>query len=119
MLQMHELLTYLNHRDVVTLLILGQHGIVGEVHSDIDMSYLADGILLFRFFEARGQVLKALSMVKSRTNHHEQSIREFRMRPQGVDIGPALTDFVGVLTGVATYRGAIPLLGDTDLEGAG
>jgi circadian clock protein KaiC len=117
MLQMHELLTYLNHRDIVSLLILGQHGIIGEVHSDVDMSYLADGILLFRFFEARGQVLKAVSMVKSRTNEHEQSIRELRMRAGGVEIGEALTDFIGVLAGVAHYRGGMALLGDDDRPG--
>ncbi|MCG2594137.1 AAA family ATPase [Ramlibacter sp. XY19] len=114
MLQMHELLTYLSHRDVVTLLILGQHGIIGEIQSDIDMSYLADGILLFRFFEARGQVLKAVSMVKSRTNQHEQTIRELRMQAGGIEIGEALTDFIGVLAGVAHYRGAMPLLGDDE-----
>jgi circadian clock protein KaiC len=114
MLQMHELLTYLSHRDVVTLLILGQHGIIGDIQSDVDMSYLADGILLFRFFEARGQILKAVSMVKSRTNAHEQSIRELRMQSGGIEIGEALTDFVGVLAGVAQYRGTMRLLADAE-----
>lgn len=112
MLQMHELLTYLNHRNVVTILVLGQHGILGETRSDVDMSYLSDAILLFRFFEARGNLLKAVSMVKSRTNLHEQTIREFRMSAQGIEIGQALTDFEGVLTGVTAYRGSIPLLGE-------
>lgn len=112
MLQMHELLTYLNHRHVLTILILGQHGIVGEVRADVDMSYLSDAILLFRYFEGRGHLLKALSMVKSRTNSHEQTIREFRMRSNGLEVGEELTDFEGVLTGVAAYRGTVPLLGD-------
>lgn len=112
MLQMHELLTYLNHRNVVTILILGQHGLLGEVRADVDMSYLSDAILLFRFFEARGNLLKAVSMVKSRTNLHEQSIREFRMSAEGLEVGEALTDFEGVLTGVTAYRGRIPLLGE-------
>ena len=112
MLQMHELLTYLNHRNVVTILILGQHGILGDIASDIDMSYLSDAILMFRYFEARGSLLKAVSMVKSRTNRHEQTIREFRMDPQGIEVGQELTDFEGVLTGVAAYRGDLPLLGD-------
>jgi circadian clock protein KaiC len=112
MLQMHELLTYLNHRNVVTILILGQHGLMGEIRSDVDMSYLSDGILLFRYFEARGRLLKAVSMVKSRTNFHEQTIREFRMSPEGLVVGDELTDFEGVLTGVAAYRGKIPLLGE-------
>jgi circadian clock protein KaiC len=114
MLQMHEVLTYLNHHNVVTILILGQHGLLGEVRSDVDMSYLSDAILLFRFFEARGQLLKAVSMVKSRTNFHEQTIREFRMGPKGLEVGEALTDFHGVLSGVTVYRGAIPLLGDRE-----
>jgi circadian clock protein KaiC len=112
MLQMHELLTYLNHRNVVTILILAQHGVLGEMRTDVDMSYLADAILLFRFFEARGRLLKAVSMLKSRTNRHEQTIREFRMGPNGVEVGAELTDFEGVLAGVPAYHGKLPLLGD-------
>jgi circadian clock protein KaiC len=118
MLQMHELLTYLNHRNIVTILILGQHGVLGEIESDIDMSYLADAILLFRFFEARGRLLKAVSMVKSRTNRHEQTIREFRMGPKGLEVGQELTDFEGVIAGVTAYRGGMPLLGDRQVERA-
>ena len=114
MLQMHELLTYLNHRNVVTILILGQHGLLGEMRADVDMSYLSDAILLFRYFEARGNLLKAVSMVKSRTNHHEATIREFRLGPSGLEVGQELTDFEGVLMGVTAYRGKIPLLGDDD-----
>jgi len=116
LLQMHELLTYLSHRNIVTVLILGQHGLLGEISSDIDMSYLADAILLFRFFEARGKLLKAVSMVKSRTNRHEQTIREFRLGPTGLEVGQELTDFEGVLAGVTAYRGAMPLLGDARPE---
>jgi circadian clock protein KaiC len=112
MLQMHELLTYLNYRHVHTILILGQHGVLGDMRGDVDMSYLADAILLFRFFEARGRLLKAVSMVKSRTNHHEQTIREFRMTAKGLEIGEELTDFEGVLAGVTAYHGKQPLLGD-------
>jgi len=110
MLQMHELLSYLNHHNVVTILILGQHGVLGAAASDVDVSYLSDAILLFRFFEARGKLLKAVSMVKSRTNHHEQTIREFSLGAHGLEVGQELTDFEGVLTGVAAYRGRIPLL---------
>jgi circadian clock protein KaiC len=112
LLQMHELLSYLNHRNVVTILILGQHGLLGEMRAEVDMSYLSDGILLFRYFEARGNLLKAVSMVKSRTNHHEQTIREFRLGPQGLQVGQELTDFEGVLGGITVYRGKMPLLGD-------
>jgi circadian clock protein KaiC len=113
MLQMHELLTYLNYRSVHTILILGQHGVLGEIRGDVDLSYLTDAILLFRFFEARGRLLKAVSMVKSRTSRHEQTIREFRMTAQGIEIGQELTDFEGVLTGVTAYHGNLPLLGDS------
>jgi circadian clock protein KaiC len=112
MLQMHELLTYLSHRNIVTILILAQHGLLGEMRIDVDMSYLADAILMFRFFEARGRLLKAVSMVKSRTNRHEQTIREFRMGPQGLQVGQELADFEGVLAGVPAYHGSGPLLGD-------
>jgi circadian clock protein KaiC len=112
MLQMHELLTYLNHRNIVTILILAQHGVLGDMRTEVDMSYLSDAILLFRFFEARGRLLKAVSMVKSRTNQHEETIREFRMGPKGIQIGQELTDFEGVLAGVPVYHGKLPLLGD-------
>jgi circadian clock protein KaiC len=111
---MHELLTYLNHRNVVTILILGQHGLVGEMRTEVDMSYLSDAILLFRFFEARGKLLKAVSMVKSRTNPHEQTIREFRMGKHGLEVGQELTDFEGVLVGATAYHGRLPLLGDSN-----
>ena len=114
LLQMHELLTYLNQRGVVTILILAQHGVLGDVRSDVDLSYLSDGILLFRFFEARGMLLKAVSVVKSRTTDHELTIREFRLSSNGIQVGQALTDFEGVLSGIASYRGALPLLGDAD-----
>ena len=117
LLQMHELLTYLNQRGVVTILILAQHGVLGEIRNDVDLSYLSDGILLFRFFEARGSLLKAVSVIKSRTSEHEVTIREFRLGKNGVEVGQALTDFEGVLTGVASYKGAIPLLSDHDGNG--
>jgi len=114
LLQMHELLTYLNQRGIVTILILGLHGVLGDVRTDVDLSYLSDAILLFRFFEARGSLLKAVSVVKSRTRAHELTIREFRLGADGVQVGHALTDFEGVLSGVTSYRGALPLLSDDD-----
>jgi circadian clock protein KaiC len=114
MLQMHELLTYLNQRGVVTILILGLHGVLGDVRTDVDLSYLSDAIMLFRFFEARGRVLKAVSVVKSRSSAHEQTIREFRLGAGGVQVGEALTDFEGVLSGITSYRGSQALLGDAE-----
>ncbi len=110
MLQMHELLSYLNQQGVITMLVLGQHGIIGEVRSDVDLSYLSDAIVMYRYFEARGRVLKAVSIAKSRTTAHETTIREFRLGPHGIEIGDPLKDFEGVLTGLPTYSGRTPLL---------
>ncbi|MDP9102491.1 MAG: circadian clock protein KaiC [Pseudomonadota bacterium] len=110
LLQMHELLSYLNQLGVTTLLVLGQHGLTGDMKSDVDLSYLSDAILLFRFFEAQGEILTAVSVVKSRSSAHERTIREFRLGPTGVRVGQALTDFQGVMSGVQAYRGALPML---------
>jgi circadian clock protein KaiC len=115
LLQMHELLTYLNQRGIITLLILAQHGVLGDMRSDIDLSYLSDAIVLFRFFEARGSLLKAVSVVKSRISEHELTIREFRLGAHGIEVGKALADFEGVMSGVASYKGESPLLSDGDI----
>lgn len=112
LLQMHELLTYLNQQGVTTLLVLGQHGLVGEVRTDVDLSYLSDAILAFKFFEARGELRKAVSVVKSRTAAHELAIREFRLGANGLQVGDALEDFEGVLSGLPSYHGGTALLGD-------
>jgi circadian clock protein KaiC len=116
-LQMHELLNYLNRQGVTTLLVLGQHGLVGEVRSDVDLSYLSDCILLFRFFEARGEVRTALSVVKSRVNAHERTIREMRLGVGGLQVGEALGDFEGVLSGLPAYRGEVAMLTDRGSSG--
>jgi circadian clock protein KaiC len=114
MLQMHELLTYLNLQGVTTILVLSQHGLTGEAPNDVDLSYLSDSMLQFRFFEARGQLLKAVSVVKSRASAHATTIHQFRLGPTGLEIGEALTDFEGVMAGLPRYRGRTALLGDTD-----
>jgi circadian clock protein KaiC len=114
LLQMHELLMYLNQQGILTLLVLGQHGLVGDVRADVDLSYLSDTIVLFRFFESRGELLKAISVVKSRTNPHEQAIRQFRLNEHGLTVGEALRDFDGVMSGVSNYRGETELLGAAD-----
>lgn len=114
LLQMHELLTYLNQQGVVTLLILGQHGFIGEVRSDLDLSYLSDSILLFRFFEAAGAVRTAVSVVKSRTSEHEKTIREIRLTGDGIEVGEALSDFQGVMSGLPSYEGKVAMLGGQD-----
>ncbi|CAN7590812.1 AAA family ATPase [Acidovorax sp. LjRoot129] len=112
LLQMHELLSYLNLRGVVTMIILSLHGTVGEIRSDVDLSYLSDGMVHYRFFEAGGNLLKAISVIKSRTRAHETTIREFRVGAKGVEIGEPLTDFRGILAGAAHYAGGQRLLGD-------
>jgi circadian clock protein KaiC len=104
--QMHELLTYLNQQGVVTLLVTAQHGFMGSgMTSPIDVSYLADAVLLFRYFEAAGAVRNAISVVKKRTGNHERTIRELHMSARGIDIGQPLAEFDGVLTGVPIFRG--------------
>jgi circadian clock protein KaiC len=114
LLQMHELLGYLNQKGAITLLVLGQHGIIGEVQNDIDISYLSDVVVLFRYFEHGGEVLTAIAAVKSRANAHERSIRQFRLGADGVEIGEALRDFDGVLTGLPSYKGGTALLSTTE-----
>jgi circadian clock protein KaiC len=105
-LQMHELLGYMAQHGVVSLLILGQHGVMGDIRPDIDLSYLADTVMQFRFFEAAGEVRQALSVIKTRTTIHERSIREFRIDADGLTVGAPLHDFQGVLTGIPTFRGS-------------
>ncbi len=105
-LQMHEILTYLNQQGVVTILVLAQHGMVGQMASPIDLTYLSDCVVLLRFFEAKGRVRRALSVLKKRTGPHEDTIREFRIDEEGLRVGSPLSDFRGVLTGVPTFDGA-------------
>jgi circadian clock protein KaiC len=114
LLQMHELLSYLNQQGVTTILVMGQHGLIGDVHSDVDLSYLSDAILLFRYFEAGGEVRSAVSVVKSRVSAHERSIREFRLGASGLRVGEALSDFQGVLTGLPSYAGKVAMLSNAD-----
>jgi circadian clock protein KaiC len=105
--RMHELLSFLNEKSVATMIILAQHGIVGTAMSaPVDLSYLADAIVMLRYFEASGEVRKAISVVKKRTGVHESSIRELRLGPARVHVGEPLTAFQGILTGVPQYTGA-------------
>jgi circadian clock protein KaiC len=103
-IQMHELLTYLNQRGVVTLLIMAQHGFLGaSMVSPVDVSYLADTVLMLRYFEAEGAVRRALSVIKKRAGAHEDTIRELAITSEGIRVGLPLTRFRGVLTGVPSY----------------
>jgi circadian clock protein KaiC len=111
-MQMHELLAYLNRRGLLSILIMAQQGLIGQMHSPVDLSYLTDTVVLLRYFEFRGAVKKAISVIKKRSGAHEETIREFRLGPSGVSVGPPLAQFQGVLTGVPTYIGESgPLLG--------
>lgn len=111
MLHMHELLTYLNQQGVITILIVGQHGLVGDIRSDIDLSYLSDAIVLYRYFEAQSEVRTAVAVLKSRTARNERSIRELRIGgPSGIQVGDELRGFEGVLAGAVAYKGSTPML---------
>ena len=115
LLHMHELLTYLNHRGVITVLIVGEHGAVQDVRSEIDISYISDATIAFRFFEAEGGVRSAVTALKSRTNQNERTIREFRLsNGSGLQVGEPLADFEGVLSGMPRYTGGTKLLSDAD-----
>lgn len=110
-LQMHELLSTLNQLGVITILVLAQHGLMGPMQTPLDISYLSDAVLMLRYFEAEGRVRRAISVVKKRSSAHEDAIREFRLTAEGVKVGPPLTEFQGVLSGVPSYRGGVgPLL---------
>jgi circadian clock protein KaiC len=106
LIQLHELLTYLGQQGVLTLLVMSQMGMLGtHVHAPIDISFLADSVVLLRFFEAFGEIRQAISVVKKRLGPHERTLRELKLGPRGVQIGPPLHEFEGVLTGVPRYHG--------------
>lgn len=104
-IQLHELLSFLNRHGVLTLLTVAQHGLVGQMQSPVDLTYLADTVILLRFFEQGGRIRKAISVIKKRTGRHEDTIREFRIDHAGVRVGEPLEEFNGVLTGVPTFGG--------------
>ncbi len=114
-LQMHELLSYLSHKGVVTFLINPQNGLVGTMTTNLNISYIADTVILLRFFEAEGRVRKAISVLKNRGGAHEDTIRELRIDSGGVRVGDPLSLFRGILTGTPEYLGAqAPLMEDRD-----
>jgi circadian clock protein KaiC len=113
-LQMHELLSYLNQKGTTTVLVLAQHGLIGEVRSDVDLSYLSDTTVLLRFFESNGRLRRAISVTKSRTSDHALSIHELQLTHRGIEIGQPLDGFEGILSGLPTYRGSTPMLSVRD-----
>jgi circadian clock protein KaiC len=112
-LHIHELLQFLNRQGATTFLTVAQHGLVGDMKTPVDVTYLADSVILLRFFEAEARVRRAMSVVKKRTGLHENTIREFSISDKGLAVGPPLVNFHGVLRGIPTYRGpSEPLLDD-------
>jgi circadian clock protein KaiC len=103
---LRELLAFLSEKGVATIFTLAQHGLLGATESPVDLSYIADTIVLFRYFEQDGQVRQAISVIKKRTGTHERTIRELRLGPDGVQVGPPLTQFRGVLGGGSSVQPA-------------
>lgn len=101
---LREVLTYLGQRGVVTLLVGVQQGVIGPMGTNVDVSYLADNVLLLRYYEAFGAVHKALSVFKKRGSQHETTLRSFQITRQGIQVGPVLAGFRGILTGVPTLE---------------
>jgi circadian clock protein KaiC len=110
-LHLHELLQYLNRQGAATFLTVAQHGIVGEMRQPVDVTYLADTVIMLRYFEAFGRVRRAISVMKKRAGIHEDTIRELIIGNGGLRVGDPLQEFQGVLRGVPTYVGqAAPLM---------
>jgi circadian clock protein KaiC len=110
-MQLHELLAFLSQKGVTTLMTVSQVGFVGtNIDTPVDVSYLADTVLLFRYFEAAGEVRQALSVIKKRSGEHERTIRELVMRNGVIAVGGVLTEFDGVLTGSPIFRGQMDSL---------
>jgi circadian clock protein KaiC len=105
---LHELFAFLDQRGVLTLMVVAQHGMIigGPGGSEVDVSYLADTVLLFRYFEARGEIRQALSVFKKRTGAHERTLRQLRISPSGIEVGDPLREFRGIMSGIPIYEGA-------------
>jgi circadian clock protein KaiC len=105
-LHIHELIQYLNRQGANTFVTVAQHGLVGEMKAPVDVTYLADTVILLRYFEAMGKVRRAVSIIKKRTGRHEDTIREFRITEHGLSLGEPLEKFQGILRGVPTFVGS-------------
>jgi circadian clock protein KaiC len=103
-LQLHELLAFLNQQGVITIMILAQQGLMGGMQAVVDLTYLADTVVLLRYFESLGRVKQALSIIKKRSGAHERTIREMTIRKGGIEVGKPLANMQGVLTGVPTIK---------------
>jgi circadian clock protein KaiC len=103
---LHEMFAYLNQKGIVTFIVVAQHGMIlgAAGHGEVDVSYLADTVLLFRYFEAQGEIRQAVSVFKKRTGEHERSLRELRVSSAGLAVGEPLREFRGIMTGVPQYE---------------
>ena len=102
---LHELFAYLNQQGVVTIIVVAQHGLLLANAAELDVSYLADTVLLLRYFEVEAQIRQAISVFKKRTGPHERTLRELLITNEGVQVGEPLEDFRGIMTGVPQYEG--------------
>jgi len=102
-LHLHELLAFLNQKGVVTILVYTQHGLVGSMQTEVDVSYLSDTVVVLRYFEAEGEIRQAVSVIKQRVGQHERALRELFMSDAGIAVGQQLREFRGILTGVPEY----------------
>jgi len=114
LLHLHELLSYLGQNGVASILVFAQHGLIGAMHTTVDVSYLADCVILLRYFEAQGRIHKAISVMKKRSGPHETAIRSFNMGPKGIVVGEALETYHGVLSGIPNFERT--LTRRTDIE---
>jgi circadian clock protein KaiC len=105
-IQLHEMLSYFGQLGATTLLVMAQNGIVGTMASPVDISYIADSVVLLRYFEAEGRIRKAISVIKKRVGTHENTIRELVLDSRGIVVGEPLSEFRGVLTSVPEYHGS-------------
>lgn len=115
-LQLHEVLAYLSQLGVITIMVLAQRGLVGMMQSAVDLTYLADTVVLSRYYEFRGELKQALSVIKKRSGNHERTIREMWIDGQGIGLGEPLRDMQGVTTGVPSFFGAIKTAPNTQAE---
>ncbi len=118
-LHLHELLQYLNRQGATTILTVAQHGVVGDMKAPIDVTYVADTVILLRYFEALGNVRRAISVVKKRTGPHEHTIREYQIGATGLILGAPLQEFQGILRGVPMLVGNPGVGGNQGTRGAG
>jgi circadian clock protein KaiC len=116
---LHEMFAYLNQKGVTTIIVVAQHGMMAGPRSgsEIDVSYLADSVLLFRYYEAEAEIRQAVSVFKKRTGPHKRTIHGLVIDSKGIKVGPPLRGFSGIMTGVPEYRGSLKMADETGKAG--